>query len=94
MIIEPSISRLRLPIHRPSHITKKRWTFPADTITSPYMLPVHVDLIIEIVKDCNIESSNRVDIIHNLFKLLAMSSFCLACSWVSNEKIGMDHFMQ
>lgn len=94
MFGKPVISRLRLPIHGSLHIPEEGWPGTAETVAAPYMLTMQVYLIVEIMVDCDVESSYLVYIPHDLLKLATMSAFSETCRRVSEEEKGVDHLVQ
>ena len=46
------------------------------------------------MKNCYIQTCDSINVVHDVFKLLPMTSLGLTGSWVGDEKISMDHLVQ
>lgn len=93
MLSKPVISRLRLPVHGSLHVSEEGWPGTAETVTAPHMLTMQVDLIMEVMVDCDVESSYLVDISHDLLELPTVSAFSEAGRWVCEEEESVDHLV-
>ena len=54
----------------------------AGSVAAPNMLSIKSNLIIKVMIDSNVESGLDVDRRHYLFKLVSVSAFSEASSWV------------
>ena len=82
MLPEPFICWLRLTIHCSLDITVEWWSCLAGSVAAPNMLSIKSNLIIKVMIDSNVESGLDVDRRHYLFKLVSVSAFSEASSWV------------
>ena len=94
MLCPPFIRSLGFPIHRPFHITVKGRPIFTDSIASPHMLTIIIDLIMEIVENRNIKPCSFIYSVHPLLKSRPMSIVDGCCSPVCQKQISVDHFVE
>ena len=94
MLLPPRIRGLGLSIHGPLNIAIERRLFTTNPITPPDVSAIRVYLVGEIVVDGDVEFSDFVDVVHDVFELLAVAAFSETGLGVGDKQIGMDHFVQ
>jgi hypothetical protein len=83
MIFKPRISRLWLSVHSSFYIAEIRRSFFTDSITPPNVCSIKFNFIVEAMINCNFESSNVVNIVHDLLKLFSVPAINFASFRIS-----------
>ncbi len=83
MIFKPRISRLWLSVHSSFYIAEIRRSFFTDSITPPNVCSIEFNFIVEAMINCNFESSNVVNIVHDLLKLFSVPAINFASFRIS-----------
>lgn len=79
------IGWLWFAIHGSLDISIERRSTLAQSIAPPNMLPIEIDFVVKIMKDCDFKPCYCVDLIHYFFELRSVPPFCLAGSGVGQK---------
>lgn len=85
MLSKPMIGWLWFSIHGSLDISIERRSTLAQSIAPPNMLPIKIDFVVKIMKDCDFKPCYCVDLIHYFFELRSVPPFCLAGSGVGQK---------